>query len=323
MSRFVFVVALLGLAGSALLTVLRIFQPGGALATALASPSLRWRCLAIWSRSCLLLVAARWLSSRARRIALVSGLIAVAGLGYHGALLAPSYTGERVEGAADVTVMTSNLRYGRAEPDDVASAVRDNRVQVLVLEEVTPLALPRLRELLGKALPHVAGTPDTSASGTMVFSAYPLTATEVLPLRAGALRVTVGAERPFSLIAVHTVQPLADVARWRADLERVRRTAMTTTGPVVVAGDFNASVDHRPFRQLLDAGLEDAAMQANAGWQPTWPSAVGPAVGPFQVRYSMVALDHVLTRNLPGAVGTSSVRIGGTDHRALVARLHL
>ena len=49
--------------------------------------------------------------------------------------------------------------------------------------------------------------------------------------------------------------------------------------PLVVAGDFNATQDHRQFRDLLNSnGYHDAADDAGAGALPTFPAdrSVGP-----------------------------------------------
>jgi endonuclease/exonuclease/phosphatase (EEP) superfamily protein YafD len=81
---------------------------------------------------------------------------------------------------------------------------------------------------------------------------------------------------------------------------------------VVVAGDFNATVDHAQFRDLLDHGYSDAAEQSGAGYLPTYPNDrwYGPLIG----------IDHVLVRGMrAGSVDTYG--LPGSDHRALLARL--
>jgi endonuclease/exonuclease/phosphatase (EEP) superfamily protein YafD len=83
---------------------------------------------------------------------------------------------------------------------------------------------------------------------------------------------------------------------------------------VLVGGDFNATTDDAQFRGILATGYADAAQQAGAGFTPTWPAD----------RWfpPLIAIDHVLTR---GAVARSvdSVRIPGSDHRALVVDVRI
>jgi endonuclease/exonuclease/phosphatase family metal-dependent hydrolase len=82
-------------------------------------------------------------------------------------------------------------------------------------------------------------------------------------------------------------------------------------------GDFNASSDHVLFRDVLDAGVRDAAEQAGSGWQPTWPTT---RYGQDWLR-PLLTIDHVLTSEHWVAVDTDTVEIPRTDHLALVAKL--
>jgi endonuclease/exonuclease/phosphatase (EEP) superfamily protein YafD len=130
----------------------------------------------------------------------------------------------------------------------------------------------------------------------------------------------VAAPRPFWLVAVHTAQPLTAYAAWATDHEAVRSAVARLHGPVVLAGDFNATLDHRPMRRLLGEGLSDAARESNAGWQATWPvnerrgGLLPPGLG-------LMTLDHVLVSHDFSAISTSTHEVPGSDHLALVARL--
>lgn len=241
-----------------------------------------------------------------------AAVLAAAGLVLHLGLLAPAYLGEHPGGDADLTVLTLNVRRGGADAAAVVRQVRADRAQVVVLVEATPRFRDALRsEGLDETLPHVGGAPGPSSSGTMIFSAFPLTDPAAIPLGHGTYRVRVAAPTPFWLVAAHLSQPLNGQGKgWRADWDVLDRVLPGLDGAVVVAGDFNSTTDHRPVRKLLGKGFEDAARQANSGWAPTYPSGWG-----------LIAIDHVLTRGPYDAVSTSTRRVPGTDHRALVARL--
>jgi endonuclease/exonuclease/phosphatase (EEP) superfamily protein YafD len=113
---------------------------------------------------------------------------------------------------------------------------------------------------------------------------------------------------------VHLSAPYAQpVVLWRneiADLHNVL-AGLSSRAAVLVAGDFNATVDHAQFRDLLSDGYRDAAEQAGAGYLPTYPTDRwwGPIIG----------IDHVLTR---GAVADSAATysLPRSDHRALLVR---
>jgi endonuclease/exonuclease/phosphatase (EEP) superfamily protein YafD len=81
---------------------------------------------------------------------------------------------------------------------------------------------------------------------------------------------------------------------------------------VIVAGDFNATMDMRPLRRLLDAGYRDAAEQAGAGLARTYPNRAG--------RPAILGIDHILLHDC-AATTAHTVGLGGSDHRALLATI--
>ncbi|MGY2875578.1 endonuclease/exonuclease/phosphatase (EEP) superfamily protein YafD [Marmoricola sp. URHA0025 HA25] len=263
----------------------------------------------------------RSLRGRMRTGATVTTLVSLAGVLVHAALLVPAYAGQHASGRPDVTVMTSNLRLGQADAADVVRIARESGAGVVVLEEVTEdeyLALAGLRQ----ELPYVAGLPEPGAFGTVVLSRYPLQDVAAVPLSKGAWGMRVAAPRPFTLLGLHTSQPMGWPDKWRADFRLITEVVRNAAGPLVVAGDFNATLDHGPIRRLLGLGLADAARQANSGWQPTWPGAED-AAGALPFGVSVLTLDHVLVSRQLSAISTKTFRVGGSDHRALVARLAL
>jgi endonuclease/exonuclease/phosphatase (EEP) superfamily protein YafD len=82
----------------------------------------------------------------------------------------------------------------------------------------------------------------------------------------------------------------------------------------VLAGDFNATLDHVQFRRLLRTGHVDAAGQVGKGLVPTW----GP-VG----RLAVLAIDHVVVDPGCAVLAASVHNLPGSDHRAVYAELRL
>ncbi|MEP9381349.1 endonuclease/exonuclease/phosphatase family protein [Nocardioides sp. KR10-350] len=262
----------------------------------------------------LLLVAVRLAAGRRRWLPLAA-VLAVAGLALHAWWEAPLLTGstpEAAPGGARLTVMTSNIELGGGDVAAVARQARERHADVLAVEEVTPGALRRLEATgLLDELRYRAGEPGSGVHGTMVFSRTPLTDVRRIPTRMGSWAFTV---RGWRVVAVHPSSPETD--HWAAD-QGVLRDAAAREHPDVMLGDFNATLDHRPFRQILGTGLEDAARLTNAGWQPTWP--VG-GFGGFPLP-PYAAIDHVLLGHDVTAISTATVTIPDTDHKALVAVL--
>jgi endonuclease/exonuclease/phosphatase (EEP) superfamily protein YafD len=259
-------------------------------------------------------------AGRRRRWLGAIATVGAAGLVFHLVLLVPLYAGSHPHGAADLTVMTANLRLGEADPESVVRLVREQHVEVLVLEEVTPAAAAGLTDAgILDLLPRVVGGPAPGAHGTVVLSRYALTAQSALATGNSGLRLRVEAPRPFWLVAVHPSQPLREGDGWNRDWAVVNRELASLEGPRLLVGDFNATLDHGPVRTALGGGLHDAAVEADSGWQPTWPSGVEHYRSPLGV--GLFAIDHVLSSKEFGAVSTETFPIGGTDHKALVARL--
>lgn len=237
--------------------------------------------------------------------------LAVVGSGFHAVLLAPAFLGEHPTGPADLTVMSLNLRLGNADVGETVGLIRDEDVDVVVLEEVTPALEVELRRAgISETLPYVAGGAAAGAYGTLVYSAYPLDQAERwIGVGKGVHRVRVRAPEPFWLVAVHLNQPLSSKGLWRPDWDVLNQVLPALEGPVVAVGDFNSTLQHGPMRTLLGRGFTDAAWDANSGFQATWPSG------------GLLAIDHVLFTAPYGAVRTETFPVSGTDHRALVADL--
>ncbi len=219
-------------------------------------------------------------------------------------------------------VLTANLRLGRADPARVVRAAVEHRVDVLVLEEVTPTALAGMRAAgLGAAFGHRAGRPADGAAGTVVLSRRPIRHVRPLGTGLGGYRMEVrvpGGE--VTLLAVHVRPPDAQARGWAADLSTVRGWAVGEDGPTVIAGDFNATPDHVAMRDLRGRGFDDAATQARSGWQPTWPSSGAESVLGVPLP-PLLQVDHVLVNAALRATRTESISLPGTDHRALLAIL--
>ncbi len=216
-------------------------------------------------------------------------------------------------------VMTVNLLYGRADAQAVAAAVLRYNVDVLSVQELTRPAASRLRRAgLDSLLPYRyvrASADNDSAAGTGIWSRYPLRqrdASQGLVFTNLAATVEAPAGR-LTIFAVHPIPPSpTDGLRGQDIFDRTRQFLDSRPGPAVAAGDFNATVDNVPMRDLKTDGWTDSATAARAGFVRTWP-VLGYPVGP------LVALDHVLTRDVPSATAVTVVDIPGSDHRAVVA----
>jgi endonuclease/exonuclease/phosphatase family metal-dependent hydrolase len=262
----------------------------------------------------LLLVGAARLPG-ARKPAMVAAALALAGLCVHAWWFAPQVVGadpEPAQGAERITVMNANLYEGRADAEEVVDAVRDNHVNILVLEEITPDLLAQMDAAgLAELLPERVGEPDYMVAGTMILANRPLTDHVRLRTTFQGWEAKYGT---LTVLGVHPVAPV-DPAGWRADHAAILKQAEVDHADLIV-GDMNATPDHDVMHRLDDAGYRDAGEVSNEGWQPTWPAN---HVGILPLLPPLVRIDHVMIGDSMASLGTHTVDIEGTDHLALVA----
>lgn len=221
----------------------------------------------------------------------------------------PHATGPRLR------ILTANLRFGQAGDQDLVDLVRRTGADVLSVQEFTPAAAGRLDAAgIERLLPYRVIDPRSGPEGSGLYSRYPLTE---LPDRGRTTFATVSATLdvpgapPVRLTAAHPPAPLGpDAARWRHDLDEI--PPATPYGQVgIVAGDFNASLDHLPLRRLVGTGFRDAADATGQGLVPTfrpWPP---------------ITIDHVLADKRCAFQRVKIFYQPRSDHRALFTELRL
>jgi endonuclease/exonuclease/phosphatase (EEP) superfamily protein YafD len=218
-------------------------------------------------------------------------------------------------GGPRLTVMTANLYIGRGDPRTVVDLVRRYDVDVLCLEELTPQELERLDAAgIGRLLPHRVAKPLPGASGAAVLTRAPLT--EVESPHAG-VNPQPAAELPGSVVvtAVHPAPPVNGAREdgWADALSALPGTEASRLR--ILAGDFNATLDHRALRGVLGRGYADAADRAGAGLRATWPAV--------RRRALPITIDHVLVDRRIRVEAVHVAAVPGSDHRAVIVTLRL
>jgi len=219
-------------------------------------------------------------------------------------------------------VLTVNVLVGQAVAEAVVELACSQRADVLFVQELTGGAAARLgRAGLGDLLPHEVTQLVPRGPRGSIYARYPLRGSLPPPLPSAA-RCAAWLDLPsgqsVQLACIHAAPPKPPwspgaAARWRGQL-----SALPAPGdsPRVLAGDFNATLDHLQFRRLLGRCYADAASAAGHGLSATW----GPRPGR---RPALLAIDHVLIDRRCAVLTTSTHRLPGTDHRALYAELRL
>ncbi|GAA1631717.1 endonuclease/exonuclease/phosphatase family protein [Actinoplanes couchii] len=219
----------------------------------------------------------------------------------------------------ELRVMTANLLFSSAEMSEVVRLVRENRVDVLAVQEFTPNGEAALRaEGLEALLPYHQLAPEFGASGSGLYSRFPFAEQAARRNDGGFQQAHATVQVPGAgAVYIESVHPLAPhsmdvVSGWSTDL----REQVPAAGgiPKILMGDFNATLDHKQLRDVIATGYRDAAAAVGKGWIGTWGPYDGDPIPP-------VTIDHVLADERIGVKDLYVLVLQDSDHHALVAEL--
>ncbi|MBB2914545.1 endonuclease/exonuclease/phosphatase (EEP) superfamily protein YafD [Streptosporangium becharense] len=227
--------------------------------------------------------------------------------------------GEQPVADGRLRVLAANLAVGEGDTTSLMKLVRELDPDVLALQELTPAARDRLEKAgLREIMPHAVDRAVDGVWGSGVYAEHPITEKPMIEL--GRFRQARGviahpSGHEIEIVSVHPCAPRYDykVECWADGLRALPRAGGQLR---VLAGDFNATLDHGLVRDLLAGGYRDAADVTGLGLTATWPQeGWEPVPG--------VTIDHVLA-DARMAVNTFGVHpLPGTDHRPVFAELGL
>lgn len=211
----------------------------------------------------------------------------------------------------DLKLLSANVLTSNADPRPLLDLVAAEQPDLLLLLEVSEGWLEKLAPLHAQ-FPHRLDHPRGDNFGISVWSRIPMDAAAVwiggeeIP----SIVASIHGDHAFTLFAIHPLPPARKrMARSRdrqlnAIAERVRKTE----GPVLVAGDANATPWSEPMLRFREqTGLRTARTSLVA----TWPTSA-PPLG--------IQIDQVL---VSGGLEVVSCIRGvdiGSDHWPLVTR---
>ncbi|KAA9152411.1 endonuclease/exonuclease/phosphatase family protein [Amycolatopsis acidicola] len=247
----------------------------------------------------------------------LAGIVLVLALSLVGMILPRGFaSAQPAAHGKTLRVMSSNQYLGQADVKTVVQLVRDNKVDVLNLLELTPREAAEYEQAgLFDLLPYRVFKPQSGGAGSGLASRYPVTELSL----AGESRMEQPSARvdvdgtPVEVVAVHPIPPTTSAPTWKKEIGQLPHP--DTAGPVrVLAGDFNATLDHATFRNLLDTGYHDAGLTTGNGFTSTWPSKIFPPP---------VTIDHVLVDPRVAVDDYRVFDVPDSDHHAVFAELTL
>ena len=326
--------AALTLAVAALLLVSAWPQLFGLQRTPLVAHIVSLRGLAACAAVALLalLVVLALVSRRSRRMTGSLGVLLLAFVLVNAAVLSTRGFGDtpfEAKAASDITVLEWNTLGPATTPEAIAELALKYEADVVVLPETilanaTQVALLMRaggRPMWAHTLAYDQISPARSTSlltsaelGEYDYDSAAKT-TAVLPTVVATPRNGSGP----TIVAVHAVAPIPDqFANWPADLELLANICVGDN--IIMAGDFNATVDHMsglgsgPGAALGDC-VDAAAASKNAALG-TWPSMLPALLG--------APIDHVMATpdwSVTGMEVIQTLNGSGSDHRPIVVQL--
>lgn len=232
--------------------------------------------------------------------------------------LAPYYwPPSKVAEGKRITLRVCNVFCHNPDPSHTLQLLRDTPTDVAVLLEVTSDWAERLQELRD-IYPHMQFDPQAGAFGIGVLSRQPWVNLQHRTfgrrrLPSLIIDFPIDGDRTWQLIATHPLPPISsfNAAARDEQLQRVATYCAEHEGPIVVAGDLNASPWSHAFRGLCrEGGLHDSGL--GFGIHPTWPT-----LGPMAV----IPIDHILPSRDVGVASRQVEHAVGSDHRPVRAEL--
>ncbi|HEY4268191.1 MAG TPA: endonuclease/exonuclease/phosphatase family protein [Galbitalea sp.] len=230
--------------------------------------------------------------------------------------------------ATDVTVLSWNTKGGAPGPETIAKLAIAQHADIIALPETTQETGVEI-----EAIMRAAGRPMwvLSAAHGYIYSSHATTLLVSSALGSYSVNSFEGDTSVSStviaepnqigspvIVAVHAVSPKPQEMRnWRSDLRYL--ATRCTGGNLIMAGDFNATLDHlrtygtdgHDFGSCTDSGA--ASRGAALG---SWPTSLPQLLG--------AQIDHVMYGNTwkvvaMKVVGTEDT--AGSDHRPVVTTL--
>ncbi|MEJ1087348.1 endonuclease/exonuclease/phosphatase family protein [Microbacterium sp. Mu-80] len=264
-------------------------------------------------------------------------IIALLGAGANGAVGALRGFGSDTlpqKSDASVRVLTWNTAGAAVSAEKIAGVIDEQQVDIVALPETSEEVGEQIAIMMREAgnpmwVHHVNIRPDVEngpqAWQTTILIAADLGEYSVIESSTdgssntgsvpSAVAMPVDGTGP-TIVAVHAVAPrAAAMERWRSDLAWI--ADQCPDGDFILAGDFNATVDHMAGLGMGGGTMgrcRDVASNTGNGMVGTWPAELPRLLG--------APIDHVMASANWRASGSVVLEdSGGSDHRALVAQL--
>ena len=212
-------------------------------------------------------------------------------------------------------LMTTNLLHKRVDLEDFSAVLDLHQPDVIVTQELGPATA----DVLASRFPYNELYPSLDFTGRGIATRFDSKFGSIeMPGRDGTSATFEIDGVEVRLAGVHLLTPInfpwwTSVRSRRLQLEGLFEWMDRGMGPLVVAGDFNASPRWPAYRRMADR-LTDLVLEHDSepertwSWRPGWPR--------------LLRIDHVFGAGVYATeVWVENIR--GTDHAAVIVDLQL
>jgi endonuclease/exonuclease/phosphatase (EEP) superfamily protein YafD len=216
--------------------------------------------------------------------------------------------------AARLTVLSVNVSYRQFAARTLLQTIRDAKPDVLVVQELTPHAETVLAGLDAE-FPYNQKFPAEGAYGIGLWSRLPIESSATFALgRVPAIEARLrGVDGTFTVIGVHLRAPMTArrAAARNQELGELAARIRATDGPLIVAGDFNATPYTPYFQEWLEqSGLTDS--RRGRTLSTSWPTMM-PLAG--------IPIDHVAVNDGFTVISHQRLPNFDSDHYGILVEL--
>ena len=226
--------------------------------------------------------------------------------------------------AMEFKVLSYNTWSKNLDTDRIARAVKGQKPDVLLLQEVKPKVFARLmkhfHDLYADHEVYFSYEPHLLLA---VVSRYPLERSTGIKGKGRVQRVLL--RTPAGAITVFNVHMLRRggwLSRYRKIVSLLEEDVAHKKGPVILGGDFNTTDQGETYKYITKF-LNNAHWESGFGFGFSFPSPVIKLIGPVSVP-PLVRIDHIFFNDYFSILKAGTIDdSGGSDHFPVMAILGL
>lgn len=225
-----------------------------------------------------------------------------------------------------IKALTLNLYYGNPNALNIATYLKQEDADLVLLTEIVPQTMQVLKSELGTLYPHIQDSSRRGAFGIALLSKQPLDIAQTFNLRNSNMRSGQSIYAVVSglhIVGMHPLPPTAERYAQSRDYELAGLQSFVegllqndADSQLLLLGDFNAS----PWSHPLESLFRDTPVKHGAIGHGIWPTWRMYGRGPILLG---APIDHILISENIQTLSYKTQQVEGSDHSAIIGEFIL